>query len=247
MQIPTLRSPAFALTVIVLIVVVYMYFVHRDLQAHNRYIFDLQKRVEALNQMVSDGLCCCAPKEESPKEEEDTQVPEEDELTLLMNDSTLDPPSETATLSDLRAFLKAHDVNARGSREVLVARVEALKNSNLSLSPVKKLLRPQKRQMLQMSRSPKGTVIYTYQPKEMDQQEPVYPPSLIGSVARHTWIENNRVILKTLVNAVCDVISESVGNDEEIGWISGKLRDELLAYAYHTSTHMHAAKHRIKD
>jgi hypothetical protein len=138
-----LKNPMITTSLVVAFSLLYVYFVYRDLQSHNRHIFELQQRVDALYKVVLTRPPFTAEAatqvEEEDEDEELVSVASEELRSML--DIISDPPEPQQqqeqeqeqqelqpTLAELRAFLKAHNVNARGSRDALLARAAEIKS-----------------------------------------------------------------------------------------------------------------------
>jgi hypothetical protein len=95
--------------------------------------------------------------------------------------------------------------------------------------------------MLQMQRRSDGTVEYTLIPKGATVQVRD-PPVLLPRVApsgrrpKSAWIARNDVAILSMLDAVAEVMSDTVGNDDDLGWNPKVLQSEFVKHVYKHST-----------
>lgn len=137
-----LKSPIVTTSLIVALSLLYVFFIYKDLQSHNKHIYELQQRVDMLYKIVltrppTTTEAATQPEDEDDEEEEEDEVVSvaSDELRSMLDIISEPPEREAAaapeggaSLAELRAFLKSHNASARGSRDVLLARAAEIKS-----------------------------------------------------------------------------------------------------------------------
>lgn len=175
----TLRSPSVTTTLLITTIIIYLFFVHRDLTSHQRYILELKAQVDVIQhvlmsdrqnghasqtdaevQVTDDALNngsvvnddaasissddfanmldmiartdadTLAPITEQEEQEEQQEQEEQGEreaqdLEPAADEAGFPQNIEDATVAQLRAFLKLHGIDARGSKDKLVAKAKA--------------------------------------------------------------------------------------------------------------------------